>query len=112
MGRERKKKRPVSDAFFTFLESKQEGLEEKKRERYKNDEVEKLFRNYRSKTIQDEEYIKVISNHFNKKDEMMERLNLLNTKSSPNPKFNFQVLCSWLPGVEQNKVGKILAKLK
>ena len=54
----------------------------------------------------------MISKHFNKKDEMTERLNLLNTKSSPNPKFNFQVLCSWLPGVEQNKVGKVMAKVK
>eukprot|EP00092_Neocalanus_flemingeri_P101343 GFUD01129581.1.p1 GENE.GFUD01129581.1~~GFUD01129581.1.p1 ORF type:complete len:370 (+),score=89.16 GFUD01129581.1:62-1171(+) len=114
--RERRKRRPVSDCFFNLLESNQNDLEEQKRNLLKNDEVEMLFRNFRNKMIQYEEYISLISEHFNKKDEVLERLASLkecaNSKHAPNPKFNFQILCSWCPDMEQNIVGRILAKIK
>ena len=110
--RERRKRRPLIDAFFNILESNQEDLDKIKGKLYENDEVEKLFRNFKMKTIDYEEYIKLISEHFNKGDEVMERLKVLKTKSKPNPKFNFQVLCSWCPGVEQNMVGRIMGKVK
>eukprot|EP00092_Neocalanus_flemingeri_P033686 GFUD01036619.1.p1 GENE.GFUD01036619.1~~GFUD01036619.1.p1 ORF type:complete len:368 (+),score=122.49 GFUD01036619.1:72-1175(+) len=110
--RERRKRRPVSDAFFNFLESKQGDLVEEE----KNDEVEILFRNFRNNSIEYEEYIEIIGEHFNKKEEVIERFNLLketgSRKAKPNPKFNFQILCSWCPGIDQNTVGKIMASVK
>ena len=113
--RERRKRRPVSDAFFKFLESSQEDLEAEKLKLYKDDEVEEVFRTFKRKDMEYREYIDFISEHFNKKDEVEMKLNQLfekNTKPQGNPKLNFQVLCSWFPEVEQNTVGKILAKVK
>ena len=114
--RERRKRRPVSDAFFNLLESNENNLEEKKRVLYKDDELEMMFRKFRNNNIQYEEYIELISEQFNKKPEVLEILTSLkenaNSKPKPNPKFNFQVLCSWFPAMEQNTVGKILAKVK
>ena len=85
-------------------------------ELYKNDDLELIFRNFRNKTTQFEEYIVLISEHFNKQEEVTKRFTLLketcDLNYKPNPKFNFKVLCSWYPGLDQNMVGKIIGKMK
>jgi len=113
--RERRKRRPVSDVFFNLLETCSEDLEGEKQKLYKNDDLEKLFSKCINKEIGYKEYIIKISEYFNKKEEVNKRLiELLDKKVKPkgNPKLNFELLCSWYPGIEQNTVGKILAKVK
>jgi len=113
--RERRKRRPVSDVFFNLLETSNEDLEGEKRKLYKNDDFEQLFYNCINKEIEYEEYITKISEYFNKREEVRKRFLSLfdkNVKPKGNPKLNFELLCSWYPDIEQNTVGKILAKVK
>ena len=113
--KERRKRRPVSDVFFSLLETSVEDLEGVKCKLYMNDDMEELFRKVRRNEIGYEEYIEQISEYFNIRDEVASKLLALlekNNQQKRNPKFNFQVLCSWFPEVEQNTVGRILAKVK
>ena len=71
-----------------------------------------MFNNFLDEKIPYEEYIEKVSEYFNKRNEVKERFNSLkeNPKPKPvlNPKFNFQILCSWFPDVEQSTCGKIM----
>ena len=58
--RERRKRRPVSDAFFNLLESSQEDLEADKLKLYKDDEVEEVFRMFKRKDMEYREYIEFV----------------------------------------------------
>ena len=110
--KKRRRKRPVTDAFFTYLENNHKNLEKQTKEVFKNDEVRLLFNNYIDEKIPYEEYIEKVSEYFSKGTEVKERFNSLKENSKRkqilNSKFNFQVLCSWFPGVEQSTCGKII----
>eukprot|EP00092_Neocalanus_flemingeri_P011504 GFUD01012398.1.p1 GENE.GFUD01012398.1~~GFUD01012398.1.p1 ORF type:complete len:370 (-),score=81.79 GFUD01012398.1:251-1360(-) len=113
--KKRRKQRPMMDSFFHLLESDETDLAEKKKELFKNDKLEMSFRNFLSETVQYKEYIELISEHFNMKDEVLERLTTFNknfnSKPKPNQKFSFQTLRSWYPTMEQNMTGKIFSKV-
>ena len=119
--KERRKRRPVADTFFSLLEAEEqkengETLENKNHIRFQNDHVYKILLDFRNDVIDYEKYIEEISNHFGSKSKMMEKLAEMKKHSTDlsesESKFNFYILKSWYPNVEQAKIGKIFAKLK
>ena len=115
--RERRKERPVSDVFFTLLEQKSmTDLEAARRKMYENDEVEELFRKFKTKSIDYRQYVERLGECLGKREEVLRKLEALNESKKvqglSNEKFNFQILCSWLPDLEHNTVGKVMGKLK
>ena len=92
--KERRKKRPLSDAFFTFVEEKEESLETEKRKLYQGDKLEALFREFRSKVLPFKDYAVKICEEFGKGEEellktMSEMTNVKQTISAANAKFGF-----------------------
>jgi len=113
--RERRKKRPVSDSFFNFLENTTNDLESFKNSLYANDELVKIFSAFRESRMASSEYLRKISEYFGKEEELVDKLNKLNEESKKfkgNTKFNYYVLSSWFPELDPNTVGKIIGKMK
>merc|ERR1712004_255168 len=102
--KERRKKRPVSDSFFNFLESDNlENLSAKKYEMFKDNE------------ISTDEYNTRVAQLFHKEEILDEKLREMETKLVPaplDPKFNHLVLSSWYPGLGPNDIGRLFGKLK
>ena len=114
--KERRKRRPVSDAFFNLLEGNEEELEAQKRLKFKGDELENLFASFKRQTIEFEDYIVKIGDYFDKGKEIVD--SLTNMKSDSHSelkaagKFNFYILREWFPSVGQRRAGKILQVMK
>ena len=70
--KERRKKRPLSDAFFTFVEENEESLETEKRKLYQGDKLEALFIEFRSKALPFKDYAVKICEEFGKGVEELE----------------------------------------
>ena len=92
--KERRKKRPLSDAFFTFVEENEESLETEKRKLYQGDKLEALFIEFRSKALPFNDYAVKICEEFGKGEEelvktMSEMTNVNQTISAANAKFGF-----------------------
>ena len=119
--KERRKRRPVADTFFSLLEAEEEKengetLENKNYIRFQNDPVYRMLLDFRNNVIDYEKYIEEISDYFGNKNETMKKMtemkNSFSNLSESESKFNFYILKSWHPNVEQAKIGKIFAKLK
>ena len=112
--KERRKKRPVSDAFFNMVEEQEEHLEKRKREMYKNDKLESLFHEFRSKDVEFENFALQVADYFGKADEVPKLLLEMKTpdKSKVNCKFSFYTLEQWLPESDQKTLGRVMQKLK
>ena len=99
--RERRKRRPVSDEFFTLLESFGEDLAAQKNNMYRDDELEEIFSNFRSRRLTYEDYVPLIAEQFNVKAEIQQKLRTMketyDLRNKQNEKFNFYILSSWLP---------------
>ena len=91
-------------------------MEAARRKMYENDEVEELFRKFKTKSIDYRQYVERLGECFGKREEVLMKLDALNESKTvqglSNEKFNFQILCSWLPDLEHNTVGKVMGKLK
>merc|ERR1712061_53600 len=114
--KERRKKRPVSDSFFNYLENENlEDLAAKKNEIFEDDEIERLFRTFRDGELSSEKYINKIADIFNKKGELEEKIQQMEARLAPaslDPKFNHLVLGSWYPELGPNELGRLFGKLK
>ena len=69
--KERRKRRPVADTFFSLLEAEEQKesgatLANKNHIRFQNDEVYKILLDFRDNEIDYENYVEKISNHFGK----------------------------------------------
>jgi len=115
--RERRKKRPLSDAFFTLVEEKEESLEAEKRKLYEGDKLETMFLEFRTKVLPFNDYAVRIGEEFGKGEEVSKTLlemtnadeGVINTV---NAKFGFHTVQEWLPDLDQKQVGKVLQRLK
>ena len=108
--KERRKKRPLSDAFFTFVEEKEESLEAEKRKLYQGDKLEALFREFRSKALPFKDYAVKICEEFGKGEEellktMSDMTNVKQTISAANAKFGFHKVLK-----KQSICSKLIAK--
>lgn len=115
--KERRKRRPVADAFFTALEKNDNcNVENINAQIFKDDEVYKVLTDYRNKTINYDEYVDQISDLFEKKEEVKSRIDNMRNKSNSdrnvNAKFNYYVLRKWYPQLDQVKAGKVFSRLK
>ena len=115
--RERRKRRPVVNAFFDALEKNEDcDTENKNDEKFQDDPVYTLLKHYRDKIVSYDEYIEQISDCFGKKEEVKSRYTLMrdqsNTVSEADAKFNYYVLRNWYPQLDQVKAGKVLGRLK
>ena len=114
--RERRKKRPVSDTFFNYLETEdKEVLSTRKLEKYKDDEIVQILTNFREGLISADEYWVKISEMFNLRTELESKLCEMESKLSPptlDPKFNHKILSDWFPDLSTNQQGKLFGKLK
>jgi len=114
--RERRKKRPVSDTFFNYLESEDpEQLMKKKSVKYEDDKIVNILTSFRNKETTYDNFIMIIAGVFNKTDEVTEMLQKMEMKLQPvtlNPKFNHKVLSEWYPELSPNDLGKLFGKLK
>ena len=114
--RERRKKRPVSDTFFKYLESENiDLLNARKFEQYKDDKIVDLLTNFRESLISTDEYQGKMSELFNLKTELEAKLCEMEAKLSPptlDPKFNHKILSNWFPKLSTNQQGKLFGKLK
>ena len=114
--RERKKRRPVSEAFFLLLEEEEGSLQDKKRKKYEGDLLEDLFNSFRTEKILFKEFSEKVAEHFGKGKEIIKAIetmrNFTELEIKSCSKFNFSVLKSWLPGWTDFRVGKVLQQLK
>jgi len=114
--RERRKRRPVSDTFFNYLENSDiQKLEEDKNKKFEEDPVENLLRKYRSGKIEYFDYIDQVAVIFGLQDDLHTKLENLRTKiqdSSAHPKFNYKTLVDWYPELSPNTTGKLFGKIK
>jgi len=114
--RERRKRRPVSDTFFTKLEeSDLKSLLKRKSEIFADDKIVEVLFNYRENKITYEEYILMIAEHFDMKDDVVVKLEKMKSKLPPealNQKFNHLILAEWFPELKQNDLGKLFGKIK
>ena len=115
--RERRKRRPVSDTFFSYLEADNvEQLYTRKRGKFKeDDEIENLFCSFRGDKMTYDDYILRIADLFQKRRELEDKLEAMEAKLQPaqlDPKFNHVILASWFPGLGPNDLGKLFGKLK
>ena len=114
--KERRKKRPVSDSFFNFLENENlEMLAAKKCNSFQNDKTENLFRAFRENELSIEEYNRKVAELFNKTESLEAKLRDMESRLAPvalDPKFNHLILSSWYPGLGPNDIGKLFGKIK
>ena len=119
--KERRKRRPVADTFFTLLENKEQQeeddtLESKNKIRFKNDMIYKFLSDFRNHEINYGDFIELVSDYFGRKNELVATWKEMQEKTQfrteSDLKFNFYILKSWYPNVNQEKIGKIFAKLK
>ena len=132
--RERRKKRPLSDAFFLLVEEKEESLEADKRKLYEGDKLEAMFLEFRTKVLPFEEYAVRIGEEFGKGEEvsktLVEMTNANQTVSAVSAKFGFHTVLThshkiyiyllllplqvqeWFPDLDQKQAGKVLQRLK
>lgn len=114
--KERRKKRPVSDSFFNFLENDNiENLAAKKSEIFKNDDTENLFRWFKAEELSIDEYYMLVAQIFHKTESLEEKLRDMETRLVPaalDPKFNHLVLGAWYPGLGPNDIGRLFGKMK
>jgi len=114
--RERRKKRPVSDTFFNYLEGSDfQQLGEEKMKMFEEDKVENIFRKYRHKNLDYSDYILEIAEVFDLQDDLKRKLAEMKTKltdSAVHPKFNYRTLVDWYPDLQPNTLGKLLGKIK
>ena len=112
----RRKRRPVSDIFFTKLEqSDLESIMKRKSEIFCDDKIVELLSNFRGEKISYEEYILIIAQHFNLENDLVTKLEKMESKLSPetlNKKFNHLILAEWFPELKQHKLGKLFGKIK
>jgi hypothetical protein len=114
--RERRKKRPLSDAFFLLVEEKEESLEAEKRKLYEGDKLEAMFLEFRSNALPFEDYAVRIGEEFGKGEEVSKTLeemtNVKQTVSAVSAKLGFHTVQEWLPDLDQKQAGKVLQRLK
>ena len=114
--RERRKKRPVSDTFFTHLEASDvQHLGEQKRKMFETDKNENIFRKFRHKNLDYSDYLLEIAEVFGLQEDLKRKLAEMNTKlrdSCVHPKFNYRTLVDWYPDLQPNTIGKLLGKIK
>lgn len=114
--KERRKKRPVSDTFFNFLENENlEQMTAKKYKMFQDDEIENLFRAFRDNEVSTDEYYIRIAEMFNKKESLEEKLRDMEIRLAPaalDPKFNHLVLSAWHPELGPNDIGRLFGKMK
>jgi len=114
--KERRKKRPLSDAFFLLLEEKEESLEADKRKLYEGDRLEAMFLEFRSKTLPFEDYAVRLAEEFGKGEEvsktLLEMTNANQMVNAVTAKFGFHTVQEWLPDLDQKQAGKVLQRLK
>jgi len=114
--RERRKKRPLSDAFFLLVEEKEESLEADKRKLYEGDKLEAMFLEFRTKVLPFEDYAVRIGEEFGKGEEvsktLVEMTNANQTVSAASAKFGFHTVQEWFPDLDQKQAGKVLQRLK
>ena len=115
--KERRKRRPVADAFFTALEKNEScNVENINTKIFPDDEGYKVLTDYRNKTINYDEYLGQISDLFGKKDEVKSRIDSMRNKSNSarnaDAKFNYYILRNWYPQLDPVKAGKLFARLK
>ena len=114
--KERRKKRPVSDTFFAYLEeSNIEQLKKEKMELFEKDKVEMLFRRYRDREIESSDYLQQVAAYFSLQEDLQSKLKEMKRKiqdSSVHPKFNYRTLVDWYPDLSPNLLGKMLGKIK
>ena len=115
--KERRKRRPVADAFFTALEEDDNGhLAHINANKFQDDKAYNILTKYRSKNISYDEYVEKISDCFGKQEEVKEKLKMLRNQikatSFVNTKFGYHVLKGWYPKMDQVILGKVLAKMK
>ena len=119
--KERRKRRPVADTFFTLLENKEQEeeddtLESKNKIRFKNDMIYKFLSDFRNHEINYGDFIELVSDYFGRKTELVEKWKEMQEKTQfrteSDLKFNFYILKRWYPNVNQEKIGKVFAKLK
>jgi len=114
--RQRKKRRPVSDTFFNYLESSEDSVMARKRELYRDDAIEETLRKFRNRELGYDEYILVIGQYFNRKEEVRRACESMKCKTvqrrGKNEKFNFYILKSWFPDLDPKMVGRLIVKIK
>ena len=83
--------------------------------KFKGDEVEKLFQDFRLGEVDYDEYVLRVSDIFDKREELKDKLIAMEAKVQPctlNPKFNHVILSSWYPSLGPNDLGKVYGKMK
>ena len=94
--RERRKKRPLSDAFFSLVEEKEESLQAEKRKLYEGDKLEAIFLEFRTKTLPFKDYAIKIGDEFGKAEEvsktLQEMTNVDEKVNAVNAKFGFHTV--------------------
>ena len=114
--KERRKKRPVSDSFFTFLEEADlNKLMEVKNSKFCKDSITQTFNKYREQILSYDEYLFKIAQYFNQEEELHTKLQQMDSKlpqAELDPKFNHIILSAWYPQLSPNQVGKLLGKVK
>lgn len=114
--RERRKKRPLSDAFFLLVEEKEENLEADKRKLYEGDKLEAMFLEFRTKTLPFKDYAIKIGDEFGKGEEVSKTLhemtNVDEKVNAVNAKFGFHTVQDWFPDLDQKQAGRVMQRLK
>jgi len=114
--KERRKRRPVSDTFFNYLEGSDiQQLGEEKMKMFEEDKAENIFRKFRLKNLDYSDYILEIAELFDLQDDLKRKLAEMKTKltdSAVHPKFNYRTLVTWYPDLQPNTLGKLLGKIK
>jgi len=116
VSRERRKRRPVSDTFFAYLEDANiEQLKKEKIKLFEEDKIEIMFRRYRDTEMESSDYRQQVATHFSLQEELQSKLREMRIKiqdSSVHPKFNYRTLVDWFPDLKPNVIGKMLGKIK
>ena len=100
--RERRKKRPLSDAFFLLVEEKEEGLQAEKRKLYEGDKLESMFLEFRTKALPFKDYAVRIGEEFDKGEEVAKTLLEMSNVNKPinmvNAKLGFHTVLNSYTG--------------
>merc|ERR1712243_137833 len=90
-------------------------LMSRKNKKFKDDELVKMFDDFRAGRTSYEDYILQIANVFSAKEVLADKLEEMKMKIQPkevNPKFNHIILKEWYPKLGPNDAGRLYGKLK
>ncbi|XP_023349837.1 uncharacterized protein LOC111718463 isoform X2 [Eurytemora carolleeae] len=112
--KERRKRRPLSDDFFTRLEESEVDLETRNKERFQDDIIFLTFVKYTEGDIGYLDLIQFISGRFGKLEELNSQIKLISEQNNPksDEKFGHHILKLWFPEIDHQNLGGLMNRVK